>query len=314
MKTIRNSKIIVVLIAPIIFFFLLSINQASALPINLIHEAQIESPILLPLTTTFTPLPTSTVTLTITTSPTVTTTPSPTNTITPLPAISLPTNIQVEGLISWKVLIQILVTGAVIGAVFAYLTRISALKLLSLRLDKLGIALGVEGFDRKESNKAGVSLNNINGSQVGDIAVGSTIDKSTNLRQFISNIDEKLEKSTDEINQKLGKLIGTDLDNMLSTLKEAATNKLKDKEEDESILKRIEDINCRMSDISAILENFRKDGEASKKVYLDLEKKYQSISELLSKLTEELEKRKNEKSTSKKPIRSLQVQRRNRNL
>jgi hypothetical protein len=77
--------------------------------------------------------------------------------------------------------INSLLVGIVIGAAIAFITKMATLKSLSLKLDKLGIGLGVEGFDKKEL-PAGVTIGDISGSTTGDIA-GRDVNKNSYMYQ-----------------------------------------------------------------------------------------------------------------------------------
>lgn len=78
--------------------------------------------------------------------------------------------------------------GAVVGLVLAFLFKLHALKRLDLMLRKIGIELGVEGFeDKKSPLGSGVSVGDISGT-AGDIA-GRDIDKSIGKR-----VDQKIDR------------------------------------------------------------------------------------------------------------------------
>lgn len=78
-----------------------------------------------------------------------------------------------------------LVIGGVVGLAAGFLFRLHSLKALNLKLTKIGVDLGLEGFEEKSE---GVRIGDISG-QAGDIA-GRDIDKSSrffrNLRQAIT--------------------------------------------------------------------------------------------------------------------------------
>jgi hypothetical protein len=70
-----------------------------------------------------------------------------------------------------------LLVGLLLGAVGAFLLRLHALKRLSLDIRRIGITLGVEGFEEPVPETGGLRVGNISGSTVGDMA-GGDIDKS----------------------------------------------------------------------------------------------------------------------------------------
>ena len=90
--------------------------------------------------------------------------------------------------------------GVVIGASIAFLTKLKALKSLSLDLKKLGFSLGVEGFEIGEKPDAtgGVKIEGGNSGQTGDIA-GRDIDKGirygpkVTLNQMIDNLSGQIQ-------------------------------------------------------------------------------------------------------------------------
>ena len=82
--------------------------------------------------------------------------------------------------------INSLLIGLVIGATIAFIIRITALKSLNLKLEKLGIGLGIEGFPEKESEASGVSTGNIIGSTVGDIAGRDNIKTSNFFKRIMA--------------------------------------------------------------------------------------------------------------------------------
>ncbi|NJK54216.1 MAG: hypothetical protein HC936_18160 [Leptolyngbyaceae cyanobacterium SU_3_3] len=78
--------------------------------------------------------------------------------------------------------------GAVAGLVLAFLFKLRDLKRLDLMLKRIGIELGVEGFeDKRTPSGSGVSLGDISGT-AGDIA-GRDIDKSIGKR-----VDQKIDR------------------------------------------------------------------------------------------------------------------------
>jgi hypothetical protein len=76
-----------------------------------------------------------------------------------------------------------LLIGAIVGAVVAFILRLHVLKKLDLKLDKLGIGLGVEGFD-KEEPRSGVNIGDVQGGISGDIA-GRDMHKSSNFYKML---------------------------------------------------------------------------------------------------------------------------------
>ena len=78
--------------------------------------------------------------------------------------------------------------GMLVGVVVAFLLKLNSLKTLGLKLDKIGLDLGVEGFE-KESTGNAVSVNA--GGNVGDVA-GGNIDKSINNSKFYQNLKQVL--------------------------------------------------------------------------------------------------------------------------
>jgi hypothetical protein len=78
--------------------------------------------------------------------------------------------------------------GAVAGLVLAFLLKLHALKHLDLMLRRIGIELGIEGFEEKKAPfGSGVSVGDISGT-AGDIA-GRDIDKSIGKR-----VDKKIDR------------------------------------------------------------------------------------------------------------------------
>jgi hypothetical protein len=79
--------------------------------------------------------------------------------------------------------------GAIAGAVFLAILRLHVLKKLDVKLDKLGIGLGIEGFE-KPAERSGVTVGNISGSSIGDIVGG---DKKTN--NYYKNIQAAVQQA-----------------------------------------------------------------------------------------------------------------------
>lgn len=79
--------------------------------------------------------------------------------------------------------------GAVAGAVFLAILRLHVLKKLDVKLDKLGIGLGIEGFE-KPAEPSGVTVGNISGSSIGDIVGG---DKNTS--NYYRNIQAAVQQA-----------------------------------------------------------------------------------------------------------------------
>lgn len=78
--------------------------------------------------------------------------------------------------------------GLLTGVVLAFISKLNSLKTLGLKLDKIGLDLGVEGFE-KDSSGNSVSVNS--GGNVGDVA-GGNIDKSVNNSKFYQNLKQVL--------------------------------------------------------------------------------------------------------------------------
>jgi hypothetical protein len=76
-----------------------------------------------------------------------------------------------------------LLIGAIVGAVVAFILRLHVLKKLDLKLDKLGIGLGIEGFD-KEEPRSGVNIGDVQGGISGDIA-GRDMHKNSNFYKML---------------------------------------------------------------------------------------------------------------------------------
>ncbi|MBB1094515.1 hypothetical protein HUU61_24930 [Rhodopseudomonas palustris] len=83
--------------------------------------------------------------------------------------------------------------GTVVGLTVAFLFKLHTLKRLDLMLKKVGIQLGVEGFEEKNP-PSGVSIGDISGT-AGDIA-GRDIDKSIG-----KNVDQKIDKMINKNSQ-----------------------------------------------------------------------------------------------------------------
>jgi hypothetical protein len=80
-----------------------------------------------------------------------------------------------------------LLIGVVIGALVAFLLKLNSLRRLELNLKKLGVFLGVEGFE--EQPTSGVRIGDIGGDVSGDIAGGDIVKSSNfyrNLQQVIA--------------------------------------------------------------------------------------------------------------------------------
>src|SRR5262245_24745163 len=78
--------------------------------------------------------------------------------------------------------------GLASGAILMAILRLWALKSLALKLNQIGVELGIEGFSpESEASRSSASVGDISGSTVGDIA-GRDIDKST------SNFHRKMRK------------------------------------------------------------------------------------------------------------------------
>ena len=73
--------------------------------------------------------------------------------------------------------------GIVLGLALAFIFRLHVLKRLDLKIDKIGVGLGVEGFEEKEK-PPGVSIGDVSGEISGDIA-GRDINKNSNFYQTI---------------------------------------------------------------------------------------------------------------------------------
>jgi hypothetical protein len=79
--------------------------------------------------------------------------------------------------------------GSVLGAAVAFMLRVQALKSLSLKLDQLGVGLGIEGFEDKQTSSS-LTIGDVEGGIRGDLA-GRDINKGTsnfynNLRKALS--------------------------------------------------------------------------------------------------------------------------------
>lgn len=85
--------------------------------------------------------------------------------------------------------------GMLVGVVVTFLLKLNSLKTLGLKLDKIGLDLGVEGFE-KESTGNAVSVNA--GGNVGDVA-GGNIDKSINNSKFYQNLKQVLEAGSQSL-------------------------------------------------------------------------------------------------------------------
>jgi hypothetical protein len=73
--------------------------------------------------------------------------------------------------------------GLVVGLTIAFLLKLKSLKSLDLNLKKLGIGLGVQGFE--EQDRPGVSIRDVSGDISGDIA-GRDVNKNSSLYKNIN--------------------------------------------------------------------------------------------------------------------------------
>jgi hypothetical protein len=80
--------------------------------------------------------------------------------------------------------------GILVGFVVAFLIRMSALKKLDLKLNKIGLDLGIDGFEPEQ--RAGVRTGDISGQVHGDIVGG---DKTVST----SNFFDKLQTSVQQV-------------------------------------------------------------------------------------------------------------------
>jgi hypothetical protein len=87
--------------------------------------------------------------------------------------------------------------GLIVGLVLAFLFKLSALKKLGLKLDKIGLDLGVEGFepDKKQQGNA-ISVSDVSGT-IGDVVVGN-LDKSVKTSNFYKNLQSSIAKIVGE--------------------------------------------------------------------------------------------------------------------
>ncbi|WLQ13317.1 hypothetical protein O5O45_26700 [Hahella aquimaris] len=88
--------------------------------------------------------------------------------------------------------------GILVGAVASLFLKLNSLKTLGLKLDKIGLDLGVEGFEN-ESARNSISINfDGNNSSFGDVTTGN-IDKSVVNSKFYRNIKHVLTAGSQRI-------------------------------------------------------------------------------------------------------------------
>ncbi len=87
--------------------------------------------------------------------------------------------------------------GLVVGLVLAFLFKLSALKKLGLKLDKIGLDLGVEGFESDKQHQGNaISFRDVSGT-VGDVVSGN-LDKSVKASNFYKNLQSSIARIVGE--------------------------------------------------------------------------------------------------------------------
>jgi peptidoglycan hydrolase CwlO-like protein len=288
----KLKKSVLAIILSLSFIFYMA-GQVKAISVYSDSPAQLLTP---------TNIATLTATPTHTETPTFTPVPSntPTPTIVPTPIIIF----QQREYVSADLLLQTLITGAVIGIVFAFLTRVFALKSMSMQLKKLGIALGIEGY---EPSKTGVSFNDVKDSTIGDVA-GGNIDKSTyyadkstyyaptTLRQEVTNISEKLEKTVGDVNRKLGEISEIEGKGIAENLQDLMEHYKKETDENKQFQtqfdKKVQGVYQALDKLSADIKATIEKGENRQKEIEEINNKIDSLSADVNKTKERDLKRK----------------------
>ncbi|EIZ1008235.1 hypothetical protein ACVF5D_004413 [Vibrio vulnificus] len=82
------------------------------------------------------------------------------------------------------------IVGFVVGIVIASLLKLHSLKSLGVKVDKIGLDLGIEGFE-KENTTSGNNIS-ITGGNIGGDFSGGDMDKSIKDSKFYNNIKQML--------------------------------------------------------------------------------------------------------------------------